>query len=1294
MRLKLYFTLFVLLFICKVSADEYYPRHYIILVDQTKDLQVDDNETFKKVYSYIKANLTGVGDSSFVFNRFTDEISLYTFALPGAYVRDWYYGGSFIGAYGKIHSLASRGQSSAAYKVFVEKLIQNNSKFSAAREKGQPLEDFLDKNLYPLFVGKSSHYVEIENLSVPTAVTFSKYIYPVILEREHFDFTIPASEYIIIIASNFQSGLDDIGTSQDRNTLIEMLGEKNLIERPNLKHFEERFKTLSDPFYQIPVFKKEFTSSKPNKNALPTALGYKLGLQSLQGVSTYITSNIDIRQNGFESPQYHIGVTNVAFNHDNNLVIDSVKLKVFEDNSQKELYNCVISEGKLSTGNYKRNAETRSYDFGERVITLENRELGDNLRFKYIFYATIKNGKQTIMPMIFVADRNVVLTENVFYPEFTLFEKMALIFVLFAIIASAIFAWLAYNKRGKMVLRGVHVKIWHVSNSRFMELHNYHVVDRDCWYMRRGEKQRLINITGAVDIQRMAFARSYQLKVEYKIDDVDNNEDFSFRPDGRENNGEYKSKSKWYEVPLNSDGSFEINALAYQVDGKTPDLESRNNILDMMVTVKAYLYKGDDIIALKEDSKYYHFIVRPEISNAALWMAFDPGTSGACVAYGIGGNPTDKTNIKIAYNTEIDSSGKETQVSIFPSKIKIPDNSSIIENRGKVDVPTLIESPEYGAEGDFYFGNLARVHEGRNSFQSIKKLLGYNDMHVLFDEKHQEVCKLPGRDLALLLVKGLCNHFEQYIRNNPEVSDKDRDLFIQNDRFAPSRAIVAVPNNYTIVKAQDMVDSIKRTKLFKEVHYLYEAEGVMMCYLRNQWDDITNNPKLYEEVGKYFVVFDMGGATINTTAFSMHVITAQNRDNRYIREIEISTNARVGYNVGGDDIDYSWIRILYKIPAVEKFLKENNINSEDHIKQHRTGILKYVQKLKLDWIERLSKSGELSDEDIDRFWMDVSSDNGLPELGIDLSSQIDTESAEYLRKEWNSRSVMSKYVFTAVENSVTELLSTVQAQNIEIIFSGRTSLYPGIRKTVIDTIKNKLSLSCNIWDGFEKSNTGKSIDEVVKTAVATGACWYAMFSNFIKLKHNIVTSTFGYVDLKNGKSTFIPLIKRGAKLDELGKLSSDPNYTVLTPNLPNVRILQMLTSRHEEVMNGLNSANKQDNDKVKHLVNQLIHLTNDDIDGEIKGVVVSVDDKNNFSYQVNIAGGTPLTGSGTVNDADIKTENSDAYVFSAMPCTEDETSDKSSSSTSEKSSDKDTLSVTDSEDIRFNSKKSKGKKHF
>lgn len=283
MKIKFVFlSIVILLFNCRVSAVEYYPRHYIILVDQTKDLQIDDKASFLKVFSFIKNNLEGIGDQSFVFDERTDEISLYTFALSGD--------GLMGGKYGEIHRIASSGNKERAYNVFVKNLIWNQIHYSNEREKGISLETFINNNLRPLFNAESNHFRMLANERVG-AVTFSKYVFPTILESEHFNFSTPASEYIIIIASNFQSGLDDIGTSQDRNTLIQMLGEQDQSIKTNLRFFEEKFNTLADPFYQIPLFRKEFSSSNQRKNAQPTALGYKLGLKSLQGVSTYETTS-------------------------------------------------------------------------------------------------------------------------------------------------------------------------------------------------------------------------------------------------------------------------------------------------------------------------------------------------------------------------------------------------------------------------------------------------------------------------------------------------------------------------------------------------------------------------------------------------------------------------------------------------------------------------------------------------------------------------------------------------------------------------------------------------------------------------------------------------------------------------------------------------------------------------------------------------------------------------------------------------------------------------------------------
>ena len=229
MRIKLLFLPIVISFLFNggVSAVEYYPRHYIILVDQTKDLQIDDKTSFFKVFSFIKNNLEGDGEQSFVFDEKNDEISLYTFALSGD--------GHMGGKYGEIHRIASSGNKEKAYNVFVKNLIWNQTHYSSEREKGVSIETFINNKLRPLFNAQSNHFKMLSNEQVG-AVTFSKYVFPAILESEHFNFSTPASEYIIIIASNFQSGLDDIGTSQDRNTLIQMLGEQSQGFKTNLNY--------------------------------------------------------------------------------------------------------------------------------------------------------------------------------------------------------------------------------------------------------------------------------------------------------------------------------------------------------------------------------------------------------------------------------------------------------------------------------------------------------------------------------------------------------------------------------------------------------------------------------------------------------------------------------------------------------------------------------------------------------------------------------------------------------------------------------------------------------------------------------------------------------------------------------------------------------------------------------------------------------------------------------------------------------------------------------------------------
>ena len=97
----------------------------------------------------------------------------------------------------------------------------------------------------------------------------------------------------------------------------------------------------------------------------------------------------------------------------------------------------------------------------------------------------------------------------------------------------------------------------------------------------------------------------------------------------------------------------------------------------------------------------YEFIAKEYFPNRELWMAFDPGTSGSCVAYGYGGTVVDKNNIHLARNFERHTDGFQGWVPIFPSKIRISDNSILFDNPKDVENARIIQD---GGDGDFWFG--------------------------------------------------------------------------------------------------------------------------------------------------------------------------------------------------------------------------------------------------------------------------------------------------------------------------------------------------------------------------------------------------------------------------------------------------------------------------------------------------------------------------------------------------------------------------------------------------------------
>ena len=171
----------------------------------------------------------------------------------------------------------------------------------------------------------------------------------------------------------------------------------------------------------------------------------------------------------------------------------------------------------------------------------------------------------------------------------------------------------------------------------------------------------------------------------------------------------------------------------------------------------------------------------------------------------------------------------------------------------------------------------------------------------------------------------------------------------------------------------------------------------------------------------------------------------------------------------------------------------------------------------------------------------------------------------------------------------------------------------------------------------------------MKTAVAAGACWYAVFNTVIRLDHSVIPSTFGFIDQQGGKPKFVPIIKRLDKyVDGKKTFSVEPIDT----SLQKVTFLQMLGSDYDKILDDFYHK------RNLHKVNVLDAIPGLIIDGTVENISITVEDNNNFEYDVetSVKHITPksnrysrLVGhEGTAVKTEIVDENNESYVFAAL----------------------------------------------
>ena len=1204
-KLKVCFVCFVLFPLVVVASPKYYGKHIVLVVDQTPKTSAGGN--LQPLGNDIKSFLDGktpksskYGPQGFKFNPQTDFLEIFLYGLQGN-VADYY--DRHGDAYSLMRESREQIKDELLFSHTLNYLVHPYEKYTG----GGDFDETWNKVFSSVFdtnktaLGKSI----IENGGYGFSAFLPNAVIPFI------DRTIPAQEYYIICVSTFQTGT----TGQNAAYDIDILGQI-YVSKQKAKSFDYWLNKFAEP-YQVSNWTNMSIGSVLDKGV--SAIGSQLVMKSAINSSVYVTSNINLSQRRYMGNEYEMNKITISFPKDDGLDIGEVYLTVSSDDGGV-LYD--------QSQNFEYDTNKKEFVIETQNLQLDNLSKDDILSFTFTFLPKSQDDSN-VLPYVFLAERTMSAKEIAYKSAPTYIYIIC--FLIF--IGLVLLVYYIYKVRGKKVFCNTRLNICPISNSRFMDVSNNHVVNLDCWYYQEGRRSKNIEVSGYIKPIYPKFAKLYKLIAEYQIEDVDLNDEFSFRPDGRETNGALRTANKWYSLKLDSQGHYSFEVTTYVEDCVLiPDFATLARCtLKLKVMIRTYFINasGKQITPYQQIEERYRFIVRPSIDNSDLWVALDPGTTGSCIAYGWGGLPADTNNINLACSQYTDTAGNEHLSPIFYSKVQILDSASIFNGGNPSEMKVFNSST---GKGDFRFGNEAHIFWGRNSFQSIKKLLGYaNEFEVKNDKG--VVVRISGHDLAHLLIKGLCHEFERFLSTSDTVSDTIRQKLLNNGHLSPSRAIVAVPNNYTVNKVQAMVDTIKLTKLFKEIHYLYEAEGVMMYYLNLNWAN------LLKVADKTFIIFDMGGATINATAFKIDVTTGVQRGNIYVRSIYVDTISRVGYTVGGDNIDFALINIVVDIPSVKEALISIGKEKSYFLRENKKQLISFVQKLKLDYIEKVAhhilREGNIAKSE-EAFWTELF--KLITDCGLSIPDSMSEEDRSYLNGASPS-TIMENLVMTSVKDAIKELASGCVLGDVVLILSGRSVLYPRIASIVQDTLKGQ-SHSVSLWkyDGANEPS-----QEVVKTAVVRGACWYGMFAKYVRLRHDSVTSTFGYTDMVNQKVKFVPVIPKNTKFDEDGE--AEGIAQPMDPTINTIKFLQMLGSDFDAIYN---------NPEVRHKMAELTQVSSADIRGTVRTIKMKVDSNGNFSYEINVAGESePITGTCNAVDADITDTNSEAYAFAALSSLDD-----------------------------------------
>lgn len=1077
-------------FVCIMSAQikqPYFRKCYIIAYESNNDFSKAERQscirqTLEKWFNNKKTECTpddskGTIPSDF-FNPKEDEILFFNFGL---YSDSYHYNVSY----------PSLSDSIAFFKFFTDNFLRFQSRYSLAKGNVDYFLNNCFDNCYKsiktrgAYNSSGEHYRQKHKGSA----SLSNYVFPLLFTK--FPTGINAKEYYVLQISDFDNLLQK-GSARDNDQLRDVMGSaapflrKNLID-PLEDHLGR--KTTFFHSYSVGTKKVSIYCYTPEEIPCPTS------------------KDIKFKQIKYGEDNYLQDVVNIEFRHDKQLVIkmlyedvfaikdsqtslvlhrkiDPLPLPVTQKDENIKLYTIDENRVKLSPAVKYRNFDKliANYTFYTQQHLLD--VLDCNLG--YIRFAS----DDILLREVQFSDPTSAIILNWFWRILPFVILMGLILLAIAICRGRV-------KDFKMEIKGFTDKFREMKNCEITE-HAY-----TNWNQNRRSVSLTVNIVPEY-CKGLKIKWGEKLSVKSAVENL-NNSGLTAKISNDDGSGKMDINTVF--EPQKHSGKYEYT-IRIEQPANVPALDFSKNkyVFDLITNLEAtHSFLGQNLSFIssfkRNNINPYQFEIGKDLGK--IWVAFDPGTTASSVAFG-----NDSRSIHFS----------QIEMEKYNEKVLSKINSSMIAFENKVSQASYFE---WLPDTDYWYGVEAeRKVRLKSRFRSMKKTLGYNTTFPIeIDEKKE--FELDGQKIFALLVRGLYKDLDDYVKSdkteNGYLTNGDRiELDINGKSFKPKRAVVVIPNCFTLQRTQAMIDSIAMLGKFDEIISTYEAEAVLYYCIKK--DIVQTSGRV--------LIFDMGGATINTSFFNFF------KNEKY----EIDTLGRIGYGIGGDTIDFCIINAILSMPSIqEAFGVENTPKKIKAFRDNNAkNLLDLAFKIKEDIVKNFNIANNyLITANNLRVWIKDSID-------LDINITEDLTDFENLFKRRNDSYPLfdlfiEPIVYKNVRDAITELtafkeVTQIKSFPVTLILSGRSTAFPFVEKTVID------ALNTNGFTNIDFKNLQKeqNLDDL-KTVVAEGACWYGLNRTNVML--NNAKCFYSFVVKKSKSSSdkdvgFIPLIKCGLKFEK------------------------------------------------------------------------------------------------------------------------------------------------------------------